>query len=515
MSSLPHLAGRISLSNNFVCGCGLGCGFNSVSNAGQQSESVAADSCLAASSIDSLSSVIVSSGPAAEPPGCGSAFGGIDYGHHGEAACYGQFRLGESTSAEDERRSGLQTHSDCFCVGLAESRAHGFRGSGQAFAASRDLRNGCCGCGVRLARQGRICPCHRQADHQQVVSASTLAAPAAVGSPLGDRSRAAAASLLLESKANKVTGTYVEACRRGCRSWFCRRCCIGLGAKLRDRLIPRLMLFRRIMMLTVTIDPLLFSSPQAAFEYVRDNKLIARLVRRLFNLGHLRSRHYFSVVEWQRGTEQPHWHILVDADYVPYSVLQSVWDSFRPCDAGPIGPGRPGLGWTNYQRRDFAGGAEHAANYASKYLRKYPEHGFPSWVLDSTRRIRRYQTSHGFWNSPRVESEPTGKTRELEEVSYSERVSRCGNAVNLFICEEFVDAETGEVSVRRHWADSVTIWPDSSLSSLVAEGYFRGLRLTLNWLSVLYVEEGKGRCPPAWVAALARSESVSRGLLGS
>ncbi len=35
--------------------------------------------------------------------------------------------------------------------------------------------------------------------------------------------------------------------------------------------------------------------------------------------------------------------------------------------------------------------------YASKYLTKYPENGFPDWVMDATYRIRRYSTSRGFW----------------------------------------------------------------------------------------------------------------------
>ncbi|WDI43969.1 rolling circle replication-associated protein [Bremerella sp. P1] len=157
-------------------------------------------------------------------------------------------------------------------------------------------------------------------------------------------------------------------------------------------------------MWTFTVDPQLFNSPKDAYWYVKEQRAVSRTINRLKDLGHLHSGRWFCVVEWQKNG-MPHWHVLLDATRIPFSVMCDIWNSFRPGWAGPVEGTRPGFGSIRFSATDhnFVG-AEHAAHYACKYMIKHPDHGYPDWVLDSTRRIRRYETSRCLLTPP---AEPT------------------------------------------------------------------------------------------------------------
>ena len=77
------------------------------------------------------------------------------------------------------------------------------------------------------------------------------------------------------------------------------------------------------MMLTLTIDPQLFESPDAAFRFVTDRSCIGRTMQHLRRAGVLNGVHWFAVIEWQ-ANGWPHWHLLVDADRIPFDVLARV-----------------------------------------------------------------------------------------------------------------------------------------------------------------------------------------------
>src|SRR5690606_12943327 len=99
----------------------------------------------------------------------------------------------------------------------------------------------------------------------------------------------------------------------------------------------------------------------------------------------------------------PHWHVLLDADFVSIEVIQDRWDCFRPEGAGPLKAGHPGFGWVWVShgkggRKGEFQSSEHAANYALKYVLKHPKHGFPAWVLDSRGEVKRYWPSKGFYD---------------------------------------------------------------------------------------------------------------------
>src|SRR6185503_3448329 len=111
----------------------------------------------------------------------------------------------------------------------------------------------------------------------------------------------------------------------GCRSWFCPHCCLALGLALKRRLSRELTRFRGLMMLTFTVDPELFESPQAAYEYVTTKRCVAVAVQRLDRWDLLHSRDFFAVVEWQ-GNGWPHWHVLINASHVPFEQLGEAWN---------------------------------------------------------------------------------------------------------------------------------------------------------------------------------------------
>lgn len=193
----------------------------------------------------------------------------------------------------------------------------------------------------------------------------------------------------------------IRPCR--CRRGFCEYCGPRLGYALRNRLALRLRHFNSVFGITLTVDGTLFPSPEAAWSYFSNGGLIGRFVRDLDRRGHLHSKAYFWVVEFQKDTEQPHWHLLLDAGRIPFGEIVEIYSRYRPKDAPPLD--EP-ITAENYQGRPPAFGSVHfsppadplsAAIYATKYLTKFPEHGFPDWVLDRKGRVPRFNHSRGFF----------------------------------------------------------------------------------------------------------------------
>jgi hypothetical protein len=287
------------------------------------------------------------------------------------------------------------------------------------------------------------------------------------GGAAGEAGRRGGPSNCLEFLGNTVSppleedrGYRVKSC--ACRSRFCPGCCGWLGRDLREKLIKVLSTFQSVYMLTETVDPSNFpDDPESAFRYVTQRRCIARLVDRLYKLGHLHSRRYFVVVEWQ-GNGYPHWHILLDASFVPFSAITGVWDSFRPPWLGPAVGQRPPMGSSRFTKTwegDDAG--VRAGRYAAKYLTKHPADGYPQWVMQARYRIRRYSTSRGFWGDigepGRVAAEEEGadaeegKGRQLVDQTIAQRVASCQQLCNIFRVAASVDPHTGELVERESW----------------------------------------------------------------
>ena len=268
------------------------------------------------------------------------------------------------------------------------------------------------------------------------------------------------------------------------------------GYKLRGRLIPVLETFDGLIMASLTVDPELFADPMTAYLYMMDKRCISVTTRELNRWGHLTTPRYFYVVEWQKRTEQAHFHILYDSKFIPWDSLLASWSKHRPKDAGEVKGNRPAFGTAMLSKSNFEGGSVHAARYATKYLIKTPEHGFPAWVLEmgTNRRIRRFSTSRGFWGtkSKRQESDPES-TRKKTQRTYAEKIAKCGDSVNLFEIAEMVDRDTGEIMHNRTWigqinADASTVMdnlfdpgnPDRMRRSLLARNQKEALKIIRN-----------------------------------
>lgn len=317
---------------------------------------------------------------------------------------------------------------------------------------------------------------------EQIYSASGVGqGEAEAASPPARR----ASSSYLESDGKHCDGEkkeqekYEIACV-GCRSRFCRYCCVGLGLALRSRLMPILESFKGLMMWTFTLDPSLFTSPQAAYEYVRENRCISNTMRRLKQRGFLNTSRYFVVVEWQEQTQMPHFHVLADASFIPFNVVCELWNRFRPASAGPVQGQRPGFGSVRFTAPVFAD-AKHAACYACKYLITYPQFDYPAWVLDS-HDIHRFSTSRGFWgdtpDAVPAQDEPAESIEQEEEeeaieapaeseeprTTIRERLSKCGEKAVVLRLAECVDEATGELTTRREFVGRL----NTSLSTVAS-----------------------------------------------
>ncbi len=278
-------------------------------------------------------------------------------------------------------------------------------------------------------------------------------------------------------------GRHNEVWQCGCRSRFCPRCCVGLGLSLRERLIPILETFTGLMMWTLTIDPELFESPELAYDYVRERRAISNLVRALKGRGLLHSDRYFYVVEWQKWTEMPHYHLLVDATFIDFRMVCEVWNRNRPGWAGPVEGARPGFGSVRFSAPEFENHI-HAAHYACKYMIKHPEHGYPDWVLDRKGNTPRYGTSRGFWREPDRQAQEmklegvlsvdqaaqradcscqdcreggmqSGDRRRRSE-AIRERLVRCGTKAVLMVAEDIIGS-SGEVRVHRKFLSQIPL----------------------------------------------------------
>jgi hypothetical protein len=270
-------------------------------------------------------------------------------------------------------------------------------------------------------------------------------------------------------------GDHYEVASHRCRCWFCQECCRSMGKRLRDKLLPILETFRGLMMWTFTVDPELFRDPVQAYRYMRERRCIARTLQDIWRAGYLHSQRYFYVVEWQRDTEQAHFHVLLDASYIPWHFVLESWSKHRPAEAGPVRDDRPAFGTVIFSkgkggRKGPFASAYHAACYATKYLTKTPEHGFPAWVLalGENTRIRRYSASRGFWGEPTERSEHDGRY-EPKAQSYRKRVGNCGTSVDVFeVRLGKCDMSTGELPTVRAWVGELDVAARDVLAAVPA-----------------------------------------------
>lgn len=165
-----------------------------------------------------------------------------------------------------------------------------------------------------------------------------------------------------------------------CKVRTCRTCGPRHGYRVRGGLLAKADQFRKPGLLTLTCKRANFESPEDAHSFITDGGLIRRLMR------FLGVKRYVWVLEFQQKTGMgwPHWHILIDlADLPGQRVdLTHAWRLWRD---------KWQCGGVDLQLRKHFTTSTHAIRYVTKYLTKYPQKGYPAWVLQSTRRIRFFQ----------------------------------------------------------------------------------------------------------------------------
>jgi len=232
------------------------------------------------------------------------------------------------------------------------------------------------------------------------------------------------------------------------------------GYRLRSELVPILETFGGLLMISLSVDPSLFRSPKDAYLYMRKRRCLALTMQDLRRASCLFSPRYFYVVEWQKETLQAHFHVLLDASFVPHELLLASWSKHRPAWAGPPVASRPAFGTAWISKPRFAGGPVHAARYATKYLIKVPENGFPDWVLEmgADERVKRYSTSRPFWGrEAKPASSVAAKRRRGRGASYSTRIAGCEETSTLFEVRGLADLATGEVNEYRLWLSELSL----------------------------------------------------------
>ena len=168
------------------------------------------------------------------------------------------------------------------------------------------------------------------------------------------------------------------------------------------------------MMLTLTLDPQHFASPQAAFEHVEKTRCVSVTMQALRRSGWLLSERWFAVIEWQENG-WPHWHVLVEAGFLPVQTVRDAWNVNLHKLHKEAADTRTGLGSVRFSPAKFADPSR-AAGYACAYLTRHPKNGYPQWVLDSpTRKVHRYSASRGFWGQAAVVDESAEMQSESEE----------------------------------------------------------------------------------------------------
>lgn len=222
-----------------------------------------------------------------------------------------------------------------------------------------------------------------------------------------------------------------------CQNSYCMTCGHGWGYRVRLRMVEGLTKFTtyRPIMLTLTVDPERFEHPQDAVDWVHRGSRIAKTLHMMKKAGHVHGGRFVWVLEFHRSG-WPHWHVAVDSAFVPHGDLQAEWDRRGR-------EGRMGHVWCGKKR---FGNRLHAALYMSKYMTKYPEHGWPEWVTESKDVYRRFGASKGLL--PRV-------TPAAEEPESDEEMER----LILAKLEAYF-----EKKCRKHWEELQSIaglgWDD-------------------------------------------------------
>ena len=265
-----------------------------------------------------------------------------------------------------------------------------------------------------------------------------------------------------------VTGEEAETRRnslvlraRRCNSWLCQKCAGTKSFKESKRVQAVMENWKFPMMWTLTTNPRAYPDPRKIWDWIRQKRLVSRLVQELDRKGYLRSRDWYAVAEFQMGdrletgqpTKQPHFHILLDAKGpIPHAVVWRLWEQMAPAwrESGEI-CGRadqgsePAMGYVQFEKVKQV---DKIANYLMKYLSKGPAK-LPEWFTDRLDEGHNFQLryhSRGFFRNeekkpvkprPKLTEEQKAK-RKANRRTATERIKDCRHDADVYVKKETV-----------------------------------------------------------------------------
>ncbi|MFG0247550.1 MAG: hypothetical protein ACF8OB_01580 [Phycisphaeraceae bacterium JB051] len=180
-------------------------------------------------------------------------------------------------------------------------------------------------------------------------------------------------------------------------------------------------------MFTLTVDRKAFGAPIDAFITITEGGYIRRLMRLL----KVEKWAWTLELQMKTGEGWPHWHMIINLP--PCGLdLERAWRLWRD---------KWHLGGLDLQRKKNKN-AKHAMFYVTKYLTKYPEDGFPSWILHHPKRIRWVGGTRSLGplvSDREVIAKDAGDNEEAKESlprvhrPLAMRMAECGKIVNFFI----------------------------------------------------------------------------------
>ena len=191
-----------------------------------------------------------------------------------------------------------------------------------------------------------------------------------------------------------------------CKSQWCEDCRTKHMVEWREKLRPVIGSWGKGTMITLTIDRKRFEGPEQAYLEIQAKRAVHEFVKKLHRRGLIETAEFFYAIEFHPSSpEWVHWHLAVRAtaeDILPAEELglnrflgqhwlADLWGHGLVCvSAGPEET-------VTEDGEVIDGGefsAEHLMHYLTKYISKQDVEP-PAWVLDSTRRFRKFSTSRG------------------------------------------------------------------------------------------------------------------------
>ena len=224
-----------------------------------------------------------------------------------------------------------------------------------------------------------------------------------------------------------------------CTCMCCPSCSKSEMVKRREQLRPYVTKWKRAVMLTLTVDRSLYSSPVEAYEEIGRGRRFGILMRELRRRQMVDGPGWFWAMECHNDCEGwPHFHAAVQSAFVCKYKLQDLWGIGNTWVSSDNSRSPR---WKVSQRVRFES-PMHAIHYVTKYIIK-PESGFPDWVLDypADKDLRRFRTSRGLVPRRDKRFQRDKRKAPIDRRTIRERLASCGEKTKVVESVEVVGGQ--------------------------------------------------------------------------